>query len=269
MKDFKKLKQILVGLLLVLCVGVVCYAWGAGYFAGGDSDTPAAVQPSGSDATDSGEGESGGSATSDSGTAGENSSSGTSGGTSASSGTTGTTGEGYNPGGSSGSSGSSGGSSSGGTSSGGTTSGSTSPSTPAEPETTYVDNSIGGTLSGEHAVDGDVSVYEDAHYDTAPEVALYIHTFGTLPDNYMTKKEARAQGWSSGALSRVIPGMSIGGDRFGNNEGLLPKASGRTYTECDIETTGERTRGAKRIVFSSDGLVFYTDDHYESFTQLY
>ena len=61
--------------------------------------------------------------------------------------------------------------------------------------------------------------------------------------------------------------MNIGGDRFYNKEGLLP--SGHTYYECDIGTTGGRNRGAKRIVFSSDGLVYYTNDHYESFTLLY
>ena len=64
-------------------------------------------------------------------------------------------------------------------------------------------------------------------------------------------------------------GTAIGGSRFGNREGLLPKEPGRTYTECDIDTVGENSRGAKRIVFSNDGLVYYTDDHYESFELLY
>ena len=61
----------------------------------------------------------------------------------------------------------------------------------------------------------------------------------------------------------------IGGSRFGNYEGLLPEAEGRTYTECDIDTLGAEKRGAKRIVFSNDGLIYYTDDHYASFTLLY
>ena len=56
---------------------------------------------------------------------------------------------------------------------------------------------------------------------------------------------------------------------FGNYEGLLPKAEGRVWYECDIDTLGSKRRGAKRIVFSSDGLVYYTGDHYESFTELY
>ena len=61
--------------------------------------------------------------------------------------------------------------------------------------------------------------------------------------------------------------MCIGGDRFGNYEGLLPED--RDYLECDIDTLGAKERGAKRIVFSEDGLIFYTDDHYESFELLY
>ena len=85
----------------------------------------------------------------------------------------------------------------------------------------------------------------------------------------MTKKDAQALGWSGGSLEEYAPGMSIGGDYFGNYEGLLPKEKGRTYHECDIDTVGKRSRGAKRIIYSSDGLIYYTDDHYESFTLLY
>lgn len=116
---------------------------------------------------------------------------------------------------------------------------------------------------------GEIVVVEDGQYTSKDEVALYIHLFGKLPSNFMTKKEAKKYGWSSGALDRVVPGYSIGGDRFGNNEGLLPTKSGRYYTECDIDTIGEKSRGAKRIVFSNDGLIYYTEDHYETFELLY
>jgi hypothetical protein len=109
----------------------------------------------------------------------------------------------------------------------------------------------------------------DGSYTTKEDVALYIHLYGKLPSNFITKNQARNLGWSRGSLERYAPGKCIGGDRFGNREGLLPKASGRTYTECDIDTLGKSSRGAKRIVFSNDGLVYYTDDHYESFTLLY
>ena len=106
-------------------------------------------------------------------------------------------------------------------------------------------------------------------YTSKEDVALYIHTYGHLPNNFITKKEAKALGWKSGSLEKYAPGKCIGGDRFGNYEGLLPKAPGRTYTECDIDTLGASKRGAKRIVFSNDGLIYYTGDHYESFTLLY
>jgi len=110
---------------------------------------------------------------------------------------------------------------------------------------------------------------EDGVYTTKEDVALYIHTYGHLPDNFITKKKAQDLGWPGGALTPYAPGMCIGGSRFGNYEGLLPEAEGRFYTECDIDTLGARSRGAKRIVFSNDGLIYYTEDHYESFELLY
>lgn len=110
---------------------------------------------------------------------------------------------------------------------------------------------------------------EDGSYTTKEDVALYIHLYGRLPSNFITKSQARKLGWKSGGLERYAPGKCIGGDTFQNREGLLPKASGRTYKECDIDTLGASSRGAKRIVFSNDGLIYYTDDHYESFTLLY
>ena len=101
------------------------------------------------------------------------------------------------------------------------------------------------------------------------EVAAYIRDNGCLPDNFITKAEARELGWNGGSLEPYAPGMCIGGDRFGNYEGLLPEKDGCTYYECDIDTLGAETRGAKRIVYSSDGLIYYTEDHYESFELLY
>ena len=106
-------------------------------------------------------------------------------------------------------------------------------------------------------------------YSSMEDVALYIHTYGELPDNYITKSEARDLGWPGGGLDDYAYGMCIGGDYFGNREGLLPEADGREYTECDIDTLHADSRGAKRIVFSNDGLIYYTEDHYESFELLY
>ncbi len=118
--------------------------------------------------------------------------------------------------------------------------------------------------------DDQTSVEEDGTYTSKEEVAAYIHAYGHLPSNYITKKEAKALGWvsSEGNLDEVAPGKSIGGDYFGNYEGKLPEKSGRSYYECDIDFTGDY-RGAKRIIYSNDGLVYYTEDHYNNFEQLY
>lgn len=113
------------------------------------------------------------------------------------------------------------------------------------------------------------AIDENGSYTTKDDVALYIHTYGKLPQNFITKKEAQALGWSGGSLEPYAPGKCIGGTHFGNYEGLLPEKDGRSYTECDIDTLGQSSRGAKRIVFSNDGLIYYTDDHYSSFTLLY
>ena len=115
-----------------------------------------------------------------------------------------------------------------------------------------------------------VSVEIDGTYTSKEEVAAYIHKYRCLPSNFITKSEAQALGWDSskGNLWDVAKGKSIGGDRFGNYEGYLPKAKGRVYYECDIGYEGGR-RGAERIVFSNDGLVYYTKDHYNTFELLY
>ncbi len=110
---------------------------------------------------------------------------------------------------------------------------------------------------------------EEGTYTAKDDVALYIHLYGKLPSNFITKKEAQKLGWEGGSLEPYAPGKCIGGSRFGNYEGLLPEAEGRFYTECDIDTLGAQKRGAKRIVFSNDGLIYYTEDHYESFELLY
>ena len=117
--------------------------------------------------------------------------------------------------------------------------------------------------------DETAQIDEDGAYTIKDDVALYIHTYGHLPDNFITKKDAQALGWLGGSLEPYAPDKCIGGSRFGNYEGLLPEADGRTYTECDIDTLGADSRGAKRIVFSNDGLIYYTEDHYKSFELLY
>ena len=111
------------------------------------------------------------------------------------------------------------------------------------------------------------TVSEEGEYTSPEEVAEYIHIYGHLPSNYITKNEARKLGWdnSAGNLWDVAPNKSIGGDRFGNYEGLLPEGS---WKECDVNYSGGY-RGSERLIFNSDGAVYYTSDHYKSFTQLY
>lgn len=111
---------------------------------------------------------------------------------------------------------------------------------------------------------------QEGSYTGKDQVALYLHIYGKLPDNYMTKREAEDIGWDPGKgnLEDVAPGKSIGGSRFGNREGLLPEKDGRSYYECDIDYDGGY-RGGKRIVYSNDGLIYYTEDHYNTFELLY
>ena len=119
-------------------------------------------------------------------------------------------------------------------------------------------------------VGGSLKVSEDGTYTSKDEVARYIHQYGHLPSNFISKTKAREAGWvsSEGNLDEVCPGMSIGGSQFHNDDGLLPDAQGRTWTECDINYEGGY-RGGERIVFSNDGLIYYTGNHYSSFERLY
>lgn len=122
---------------------------------------------------------------------------------------------------------------------------------------------------GESDKSSPAALDEGGEYTSAEDVALYLHLYAHLPQNFITKKDARALGWNSGGLDDYADGKCIGGDRFGNYEGLLPDAPGREYHECDIDTLHAASRGAKRIVYSNDGLIYYTEDHYESFILLY
>lgn len=116
--------------------------------------------------------------------------------------------------------------------------------------------------------DDGTTVREDGEYSSKSEVGLYLYLYGHLPANYITKDDAYDLGWDNkeGNLWEVAPGKSIGGDKFGNYEGLFPK--GKQYYECDIDYEGGY-RGSKRIVYSKDGYIYYTEDHYETFEQLY
>lgn len=150
----------------------------------------------------------------------------------------------------------------------------TTPEVPTVSQTVAPETTAPPPLASEESPEATEETQKDlidvnGHYDSMKDVALYIHLFGRLPGNYMTKSEARKLGWEGGSVERYAPGCCIGGDTFRNNEGQLPDAPGRRWTECDIDTLGEKSRGAKRIVFSNDGLIYYTEDHYDTFELLY
>lgn len=109
------------------------------------------------------------------------------------------------------------------------------------------------------------AIAEDGEYTDPHSVALYLRAYGHLPGNFITKREARDLGWPGGDLWQYAPGKSIGGDRFGNYEGLLPE--GTTYRECDLNYAGG-PRGPERLVYGENGSIYYTGDHYASFEKL-
>ncbi len=139
-----------------------------------------------------------------------------------------------------------------------------------EPESPPVENPVDEGSGEEVQENPEEEIPEDGYYTSPEEVALFLHTYNRLPDNYITKEDAMDLGWDAqkGNLWDVTDRMSIGGNRFGNREKLLPEAEGRQYYEADVNYEGGY-RGAERLVYSNDGLIFYTEDHYESFEQLY
>ena len=127
-----------------------------------------------------------------------------------------------------------------------------------------------GTTDSNASSKKNTSIDENGTYTSKDEVALYIHTYGKLPSNYISKSKAKKAGWvaEKGNLDKVCPGKSIGGSVFYNEEGQLPDEKGREWHECDIDYSGGY-RNDKRIVYSNDGLIYYTGDHYKHFEQLY
>lgn len=111
---------------------------------------------------------------------------------------------------------------------------------------------------------------KDGTYTDKEDVIRYIHEYGHLPSNYITKKEARDLGWSDGAdnLSEVAPGKNIGGDEYNNADKMLPEEEGRVFYECDVNVEpGER--GEEKVIYTNDGQIFYTGDNMETFEQVY
>lgn len=101
-------------------------------------------------------------------------------------------------------------------------------------------------------------------------VDVYLKTYGRLPSNYISKKQAQNAGWVSflGNLSLVAPGKVIGGDIYKNRNGHLPSSPGRVWYEADINYD-KGYRNEHRLIYSNDGLVFATYDHYRTFVQIH
>ena len=106
--------------------------------------------------------------------------------------------------------------------------------------------------------------------DEAQKLADYLFEHGELPENFITKKEAQARGWQDQYryVGDIEPGLCIGGDYFGNYERKLPVVKGRKYYEADCFYQGG-PRNEYRIIYSTDGHVWYTGDHYETFVELF
>lgn len=132
----------------------------------------------------------------------------------------------------------------------------------------YAQDNVLGIQEGE----GELIVFNDIQegdsYTDKESVAYYIHSYHCLPPNYITKSQARKLGWNqNNNLWEVAPGKSIGGGLYPLQDKALPQADGRIWYECDIDYQGGE-RGRKRILYSNDELIYYTEDN-EHFEQLY
>ena len=120
---------------------------------------------------------------------------------------------------------------------------------------------------GDAAVNG--STVQSIDQLTREDVVVpYVKKHRQLPGYYIKKNEAREKGWeaAAGNLCEVLPGKAIGGDVFSNREGGLPTAEKRKWFEADLNYKCGR-RNADRLLYSSDGLIYVTHDHYKTFQQ--
>jgi len=118
------------------------------------------------------------------------------------------------------------------------------------------------------------AISETGKYTAKDSVAAYIYLFHKLPSNYVNKATGQTlyenktgnefSKWNFNPWTSL--GVMIGGDIYNNNEGLLP--SGNSYRECDVDYH-DSSRGTKRLIYTLNGLVYYTANHYESFAKVY
>jgi len=118
------------------------------------------------------------------------------------------------------------------------------------------------------------AILETGIYTAKDSVATYIYLFHKLPSNYVNKATGQTlyENETGNTFSKwnfnpwTLLGVMIGGDIFYNNEGLLP--SENSYRECDVDYH-DSSRGTKRLIYTLNGIVYYTANHYESFTKIY
>jgi ribonuclease len=95
-----------------------------------------------------------------------------------------------------------------------------------------------------------------------------LRATGRLPANYVTKSAAVAAGWTPGKpVGSAIPGAQIGGDVFQNTSSILPSTPGRVWYETDVglsSTVSRSKQPGTRLLYSNDGLLYVTSDHYNS-----
>ena len=112
------------------------------------------------------------------------------------------------------------------------------------------------------------TLQKDGHYTARDDVVLYLTTYGTLPENYITEEEARALGWTGDNLEEVAPGCSLGGDVFTDVENLT--FQNLKYLVCDVDAAGQEERGQKRLVYADDlSYIYYTENGGETFQLVY
>ena len=134
-------------------------------------------------------------------------------------------------------------------------------------DTIIKESKVEATTSDENKKENDYKTSRSIDALTSESVVVsYLQKNNKLPDYYITKKEAREKGWiaSEGNLCDVLPGKAIGGDIFTNREKKLPAQKGRKWYEADLNYNCGR-RNADRVVFSNDGLIYVTNNHYKTF----
>ena len=96
----------------------------------------------------------------------------------------------------------------------------------------------------------------------------WIANIGELPKYYASYEYALSKGWRPRKWpSNFIPNQMITRGQYFNDDGHLPSAPGRVWFEADINYKLGK-RNSQRVLWSNDGLIFVTYDHYETFYEI-